>query len=76
MKHLALDYHFVRGQVANHQLRVHHIPSSSQLADLLTKPLSTTKHRFFTTKIGVADCSTILRGPVREQLSSQPQHEA
>ncbi|GAU28735.1 hypothetical protein TSUD_372430 [Trifolium subterraneum] len=38
MKHLAIDYHFVRDLVAANQLQVSHVPSSHQLADLLTKP--------------------------------------
>lgn len=39
MKHLALDYHFVREQVQAKKLRVAHISSTDQLADALTKPL-------------------------------------
>ncbi|KAJ9560019.1 hypothetical protein OSB04_005179 [Centaurea solstitialis] len=37
MKHVALDYHFVREKVAAGTLRVHHINSFDQLADALTK---------------------------------------
>ncbi|KAM0067227.1 putative RNA-directed DNA polymerase [Helianthus debilis subsp. tardiflorus] len=40
MKHVALDYHFVREKVAAGTLRIHHINSADQLADALTKPLS------------------------------------
>ncbi|KAJ9567984.1 hypothetical protein OSB04_003950 [Centaurea solstitialis] len=40
MKHVALDYHFVREQVAAGTLRVLHVHSQDQLADMLTKPLS------------------------------------
>jgi hypothetical protein len=46
MKHLAIDYHFVRDLVAANQLQVSHIPSSHQLVDLLTKPLSSSRHNF------------------------------
>ncbi|CAL1398618.1 unnamed protein product [Linum trigynum] len=38
MKHLALDYHFVRQLVQTKQLVVRHLPTASQLADILTKP--------------------------------------
>jgi len=41
MKHVAVDYHFIRDQVQSGRLRVAHISSADQLADLLTKPLST-----------------------------------
>ncbi|PNY00673.1 retrovirus-related Pol polyprotein from transposon TNT 1-94 [Trifolium pratense] len=62
MKHLAIDYHFVRDLVAKKELQVSHVPSSHQLADLLTKPLSRTRHEFLTSKIGVVEISSILRG--------------
>lgn len=39
MKHVALDYHFVREKVVASFLKVSHIPTLSQLADVLTKPL-------------------------------------
>lgn len=62
MKHLAIDYHFVRDLVAKKELQVSHVPSSHQLADLLTKPLSRSRHEFLTSKIGVVEISSILRG--------------
>ena len=40
MKHLALDYHFVRENVQGQQLRVSHISTTDQLADALTKPVT------------------------------------
>lgn len=40
MKHLALDYHFVRENVQAGKLRVSYISTNDQLADALTKPLS------------------------------------
>lgn len=39
MKHVALDYHFVREQIALGLLKVLHVHSQDQLADMLTKPL-------------------------------------
>lgn len=39
MKHLALDYHFIRNQITAGILRVAHVSSEDQLADALTKPL-------------------------------------
>ncbi|KAI4334853.1 hypothetical protein L6164_013562 [Bauhinia variegata] len=53
MKHLSIDYHFVRELVTSGALRVSHIPSKLQLADLLTKPLAGPRHKLLTTKIGV-----------------------
>ncbi|CAL1359321.1 unnamed protein product [Linum trigynum] len=43
MKHLALDYQFVRELVQSFALRVLHIPKAHQLADSLTKPLPITQ---------------------------------
>ena len=39
-KHIELDYHFVRERVALGKLITHHIPTTHQLADLFTKPVS------------------------------------
>ena len=38
-KHIELDYHFVREQVANGFLQLQFIPTDAQIADLFTKPL-------------------------------------
>nr|XP_043615796.1 uncharacterized protein LOC122587696 [Erigeron canadensis] len=62
MKHVALDYHFVREKVAAGTLRVHHINSKDQLADALTKPLSRAPFLQLRSKIGVSDGTSILRG--------------
>lgn len=39
MKHIALDYHFVRQQIQAGILQVQHVSTRDQLADTLTKPL-------------------------------------
>ncbi|KAJ0622361.1 putative RNA-directed DNA polymerase [Helianthus annuus] len=67
MKHVALDYHFVREQVNNGKLHVQHISSKDQLADVLTKPLSRTPFTSFRSKIGVSNGSSILRGRINNK---------
>lgn len=67
MKHVALDYHFIRNQVQSGVLRVVHISTKDQLADVLTKPLSCPLFLNFTSKIGVAQPSSILRGRIKDQ---------
>jgi hypothetical protein len=64
MKHVALDYHFVREKVADGSLKVLHINSADQLADALTKPLSRASFIRLRSKIGVSDGSSILRGRI------------
>lgn len=53
MKHLALDYYFVREQIQNKTFRVSHISSPDQLADALTKALPHTRFYDLAIKIGV-----------------------
>lgn len=54
MKHIAIDYHFVRGQIQNGMLRVTHVSTHDQLADGLTKPLARTPFQHLCNKIGVS----------------------
>lgn len=53
MKHLALDFHFVRENVRSGSLRVTHVSTKDQLADALTKPLSRAFFQELIHKIGV-----------------------
>jgi len=64
MKHLAIDCHFVHDLVASKELQVSHMPTSYQLADLLTKSLSHSRHAFLLDKIGIRSPSSILKGCV------------
>ena len=53
MKHVALDYHFVRGNIQSGVLQVSHISTKDQLADALTKPLARPRFVELNNKIGV-----------------------
>lgn len=53
MKHIALDYHFIRNQIQEGILRVSHVSTHDQLADALTKPLSRVQFHTACCKIGV-----------------------
>ncbi|KAL8148508.1 hypothetical protein AgCh_005759 [Apium graveolens] len=44
MKHISLDYHFVRERVADGTFKVHHVHTKDQWADVLTKPLPRQRH--------------------------------
>ncbi|KAK3013208.1 hypothetical protein RJ639_010396 [Escallonia herrerae] len=66
MKHIALDYHFVRECVTNGSLRVHHISTKDQLVDILTKALGHPQFLNLRSKIGVTNGASILRGRVND----------
>ena len=53
MKHIALDYHFVRDNVLAGTLRVSHLSTKDQLADALTKPLPRSRFLELMHKIGI-----------------------
>ncbi|XP_019086584.1 PREDICTED: uncharacterized protein LOC109126995 [Camelina sativa] len=53
MKHVALDYHFVREHIQSAVPRVAHISGDDQLADALTKPLPSQRFAELSFKIGV-----------------------
>ncbi|KAL6319941.1 hypothetical protein AAG906_037017 [Vitis piasezkii] len=62
-KHIELDYHFLREKVAVGHLMARRIPSSSQLADIFTKPLPNATFQVFRDKMGVhPQPHTSLRG--------------
>lgn len=39
-KHIEIDVHFVREKVVSQALVVQHIPAAAQVADMFTKPVS------------------------------------
>ena len=66
-KHIELDYHFVREKVAMGTLTTRHISSSSQPADVFTKPLAKDAFQKFRSKLGVLPSSHIsLRRHIKE----------
>jgi hypothetical protein len=52
---MEIDLFFVREKVLAKQLSVTHIPGSDQLADKLTKPISSEKFLLMRTKLNVKD---------------------
>lgn len=66
MKHVEVDLHFVRDKIAAKELTVQYVPSFEQIADCLTKALSSSKFDYFRDKLGVIRLSTSLRGAVSD----------
>ena len=65
--HVEIDFHFVRDMVAKKSLTVHFISSHDQLADLLTKPISSSRFAFLRTKFNVLSTMMSLRGRVKDK---------
>lgn len=57
-KHIEIDVHFMRKQVAAKILEVQYVPTDFQVADILTKSLSTSGFSMLETKLNIGlDCN-------------------
>jgi hypothetical protein len=67
MKHIELDYHFIRKKLAVKQLSIQFICSADQIADVFIKSLSRSRFQSLRSKLTI--CSTMLglRGRVETQ---------
>lgn len=52
-KHLKIDCHFVRDYVVSGFIKILHVRSALQLADILTKALGSDHHHFLSSKLGL-----------------------
>ena len=71
-KHIEIDFHFVRDMVASKTLLVRFVSTDDQLADLLTKPLSSPQFVLFCSKLNVLPIPLDLRGSVKDILQLHP----
>jgi hypothetical protein len=71
-KHIEIDFHFVRDMVASKTLLVQFVSTNDQLADLLTKPLSSPRFVLFRSKLNVLPIPLDLRGSVKDTLQLSP----
>uniref|UniRef100_A0A2N9IH96 Reverse transcriptase Ty1/copia-type domain-containing protein n=1 Tax=Fagus sylvatica TaxID=28930 RepID=A0A2N9IH96_FAGSY len=75
-KHVEIDFHFVRDMVAKKTLNVRFICSKDQLADLRTKPISSSRFAQLWTKLNVLPIPLGLRGCVngKDKLPQELSH--
>ncbi|KAK1606452.1 hypothetical protein QYE76_030125 [Lolium multiflorum] len=64
-KHIEIDIHFVREKVALGQVRVLHVPTSAQFADIFTKGLATTPFQDIRFSLNVVEPTVDTAGDVR-----------
>ncbi|KAH9762199.1 retrovirus-related pol polyprotein from transposon RE1 [Citrus sinensis] len=64
-KHIEIDVHFIRDKVLAGDLKICYVPSEDQIADILTKPLSSPQFNYLRDKLNVFPCPLSLRGAVK-----------
>ena len=60
--HIEIDLHFVRERVALGAVRVLHVPTTSQFADIFTKGLPTTVFTEFRSSLNVRSIDAVTAG--------------
>jgi hypothetical protein len=65
-KHIEIDLHFVRERVAAGAVRVLHVPTSSQFADIFTKGLPSTVFAEFRSSMNIRPADVPTAGGVRQ----------
>jgi len=63
-KHIAVDYHFIRGKVFNKDLVTHYISTMDQSTDIFTKGLTSAHFLLLRDKLKVRSLPISLRGDV------------
>ena len=64
-KHVEIDYHFIRERVMCRTLRIQYTPSTDQLVDAMTKPLSSFRFCNLRCKLTILPSPLSLRGNVK-----------
>ncbi|KAK2400878.1 hypothetical protein QL285_050531 [Trifolium repens] len=75
IKHIELDYHFVRERVALGLLVTHYIPTNDQVADLFTKPASKSALVHFQLKLCLQPRPRLREGINNMQLSLDSKYD-
>ena len=67
-KHFEMDLHVVRDHVAKGLVQISHVPAHAQVADVLTKLVSSVFFHNFRAKLRIVDCQSLsLKGDVKDK---------
>ena len=69
-KHVEIDFHFFQDMVADGSLVVCFLSNKDQLADVFTKPLSSSRFALLRTNLNVLPALLSLRGSVKDKVGS------
>lgn len=69
-KHVEIDYHFVRDKVVNNDIKIKHISTQDQIADVFTKGQSALRFHFLRNKLMVILLPISLQGGVRDNIGT------
>ena len=78
-KHIEVDWHFIRERVASKHLSLAYIPTSDQVADIFTKPLTSARFHYLKDKLLVLPRPICLQGndkSVSSRAHSREQHSS
>lgn len=64
-KHIDIDCHFTREKVMEGLIELQYLPTTQQLADVLTKIIPSTKLQPILSKLGMLNTTPSLRGMIR-----------
>jgi hypothetical protein len=67
-KHVEIDYHFIRERVQNRELLIQFLSSKDQIADVMTKPVTTPRFLLLRDKLTVAPAPSACGGAVNLSL--------
>ena len=65
MKHLEIDYHYIRDKVVHRELHIRYIHTTNQIADIFTKGLSLTRFALLSAKLILREPPSACGGVMR-----------
>jgi hypothetical protein len=74
IKHVEIDYHFVRERMNSKELRVQFLCSKDQLADIMMKSLPTSCFQFLASKLTVTDVTSLEGGVITNPMEMSTSH--